>query len=578
MVLAALVVASGCRTSDDRQPPPLAERELDVLARIVGETVAGRKVQQPDPLPARLASDPGPVYVALRSDGERVGSDWGFGDSAFDAAVEAASAAFSDVRQPGPAIDGAELCLSRDFRPVSIDGHRLLTNVHRGVLGLMLEHDGSIARYSPTHMLANNWEFSDVIDRFLGSRGITDRASADIEAQVFSCDQVLVDLEDRPRGFGMERGNALVPLSAVSEDGVDRFGRLLGEWLTNQVSRDGRMTYKYWPSATEQSTANNTVRQWMATVALERFAAARGKDADLYELAAKNIRYNLENLYHEEDGFGLVAEEDGEVKLGAVAIAALAIVEHPQRSTWAREERALLETIDHLWQKDGSFRTFFRPISRNDNQNFYPGEALLLWATLYRENRDEKLLDRFMRSFRFYRDWHLKEANRNPAFVPWHTMADTDVWRVTRDGELRDFVLEMNDWLLEVQQWDDVVYPDLQGRFYDPDRPFGPPHASSTGVYLDGLIDAYTLAKAIGDDERTDRYRLAIRRGLRSVMQLQFADDVDMYYVTGDERDRVLGGLRTNPYDNEIRVDNVQHNLMAVLKIQERFDADDYTR
>ena len=50
-------------------------------------------------------------------------------------------------------------------------------------------------------------------------------------------------------------------------------------------------------------------------------------------------------------------------------------------------------------------------------------------------------------------------------------------------------------------------------------------------------------------------------------MQLQFADDIDMFYVS--KRDRVFGGLRTTVYDNQIRCDNVQHTLMATLKILE---------
>jgi hypothetical protein len=319
------------------------------------------------------------------------------------------------------------------------------------------------------------------------------------------------------------------------------------------------------------------IRQWMATVALTRFNDHRGGDPAIYDLAARNIRYNLDHFYREEDGFGLIVEDDGEVKLGAVALAALAIVEHPQRAEFADEEAALRRTVDVLWQDDGSFRTFYRPPDRNDNQNFYPGEALVLWSALYKESRDPALLERIMASFRYYRTWHLDERNRNPAFVPWHTQVYYQVWRITTDAELRDFIFEMNDWLLGMQQWDGVAYPDLQGRFYDPARPqFGVPHASSTGVYLEGLIDAYRLAVAVGDAGRAEQYRLAIHRGLRSAMQLQFVDAVDLYYV--QEPDRVLGGIRTNPYDNEIRVDNVQHNLMGVLNVLATFSADDYVR
>ena len=252
------------------------------------------------------------------------------------------------------------------------------------------------------------------------------------------------------------------------------------------------------------------------------------------------------------------------------------MVEHPERQSFARYEQAILKTIDALWHDDGSFTTFYKSpsvVRKHSNANFYPGEALLLWATLYQESRDPVLLERFMKTFRFYRQWHVD--NRNPAFIPWHTQAYYKVWKTTQNEELRDFVFLMNDWLLGVQQWKSAErFPDTQGRFYDPKRPFGPPHASSTGVYLEGLIDAHQMAKAVGDSGRQEKYRRSIIRGLRSVMQLTFLDDVDLYYV--HQKDKVLGGVRETVYDNEIRVDNIQHNLMAILKILRDFESDDY--
>jgi hypothetical protein len=223
-----------------------------------------------------------------------------------------------------------------------------------------------------------------------------------------------------------------------------------------------------------------------------------------------------------------------------------------------------------MQQPDGSFKTFYGS-DQNDNQNFYPGEALLLWSTVYAQDRTPELLDRIMRAFKYYRTWH--RDNKNPAFIPWHTQAYFRTWQVTKDKELADFIFEMNDWLLSMQQWDGVEYPDMQGRFHDPDRPeYGPPHASSTGVYLEGLIDAYRLAIALDDKARQKSYKQAILRGLRSMMQQQFVDEVDMFYVS--RRGPVEGGIRTNVYDNAIRVDNVQHPLMGIMRIMDQFDSE----
>lgn len=241
--------------------------------------------------------------------------------------------------------------------------------------------------------------------------------------------------------------------------------------------------------------------------------------------------------------------------------------------TFNSYERVLSGTIDYLWQKDGSFRTFLVPQERNDNQNFYPGEALLYLAHKYRKLGEESIALRAWNSARYYKEWHLK--NRNPAFVPWHTMAYSALLERRFDRELAEWVFEMNDWLLSMQQTAPLLYPDIDGRFYDPKRPkFGVPHASSTGVYLEGLLAAYRLAKATGDHGRSENYRKAIVRGVRSLMQLEFRDDIDTFYIS--KKERVLGGLRTTVYNNEIRVDNIQHGLMAILQILTEFSEDDF--
>ena len=67
---------------------------------------------------------------------------------------------------------------------------------------------------------------------------------------------------------------------------------------------------------------------------------------------------------------------------------------------------------------------------------------------------------------------------------------------------------------------------------------------------------------------------MSLIRAIRSMMQLQFVDDVDLFYVA--DPTLVVGGLRTAEYDNEIRCDNVQHPLMGIIKIIRMFEADDY--
>jgi hypothetical protein len=299
----------------------------------------------------------------------------------------------------------------------------------------------------------------------------------------------------------------------------------------------------------------------MATIAL--FEAARYySDPAALELAERNLRYNINRYYVDEGDIATIVEGKS-VKLGAVALAALAIRMSTQREGYAVHERKLVELTEAMWQGDGSFRTFLRPAGRDqDCQNFYPGETLLLWADRWVADREPCLWAKIDRSFSYYSDWHRKFPN--PAFVPWHTKAYFKLWKATGDERLRDFIFEMNDWLLPFQQWDQVAsHPDLQGRFYDPHKPYGPPHASSTGVYLEGLADAMHLARQVGDMRRVEKYELAIRRGIRNLLQLQFFSGLE--FARYSESARLRLGIRTNEYCSVVRVDNVQHSLMALL-------------
>lgn len=557
----------------------LSDAEIDRVAAVAVSAVKGDAPSDFEPADVRSDAGFGPVSIVLRDDGLSVGESWSEGETLLEAVWHATQAALDDMAAGrGPRdVEVVEVVLSHSFQEVEVPEEfsaAVLSDVHRGVRGLEITGAGETMLITPTSMLATNRTFGQALDVALAD---LDSSLAELRisgrARQFEAEQILVLVDDPPTVYRMERGNKCVPIEAVTRDAVVTLAEGMSDWMVGAVHDDGRMTYKYWPSRGEESAENNMIRQWMATTALGRVAGWRDSD-ELWQLTRKNVAYNLEQFFEEENGLGLIVEDGSKVKLGAVALAGRALVEHRDREEYAEFESALSRMVDHLWREDGSFKTWYLPESASGQENFYPGEALYFWSALYADSRDPQLLEKIMRSFRYYRAWHLDPANRNPAFVPWHTQAYYELWRETGDRELAAFVFEMNDWLLGVQEWDDALYRDTKGRFYDPDRPFGPPHASSTGVYLEGLVDAYKLASELEETERAEAYRMAIVRGLRSVMQLQFADEVDMFYIS--QKDRVRGGIRTEVYHNEIRVDNVQHNLMAALKILDVFSEEDF--
>ena len=433
-------------------------------------------------------------------------------------------------------------------------------NIHRGLRAMEIVHRYDSELVPPSRSLRENRSFARSLDLFREKHGLSEEGFWRT-GEVASYEVAAWRLSWRPEVSltRLFRADRVVQPAGITPETIEAFAASLAGWLIRNCAEDGNIPYKYWPSRGQEASEDNALRRMMATVWLNRWAQRSG-DPAARAAADRNLRRNLRVYYQERDGRGYIVH-DGKAKLGAAAFGAMVLRESPLRDELAEILRRIDAGIDGLWQEDGSFRTFAWP-DRNDVQNFYPGEALLYWGLRHRSTGEPQLLERALKSLAWYKDWHLK--NRNPAFVPWHTQAALLFYEATGEAWLRDWVFTMNDWLLPMQQLS-VAEPDIHGRFYDPAHPdYGPPHASSTGVYLEGLADAFKLAEAEGDGARATRYARAIWCGLRNLRQLQYRDagSMALYANPGP----LAGALRTEVYDNTLRVDNVQHALGAAMK------------
>jgi hypothetical protein len=450
-------------------------------------------------------------------------------------------------------------------RPVTRESFsQRLSNIHRGLRAMEIVHRYDTELVPPSRTLRENRSFARSLDLFREKRGLSEEGFWR-SGEVASYEVAAWRLSWRPQVSltRLFRADRLVQPAEITPESIEAFAAGLAGWLIRTCAEDGTIPYKYWPSRAEEGNDDNALRRMMATVWLNRWAQRSG-DPAARVAADRNLRRNLRAYYQERDGRGYIVH-DGKAKLGAAAFGATVLRESPLRGELAEILRRIDAGIDGLWQEDGSFRTFAWP-DRNDVQNFYPGEALLYWGLRHRETGEPQILERAMKSLAWYKDWHLK--NRNPAFVPWHTQAAALFYEATGEAWLRDWVFTMNDWLLPMQQTA-VAEPDVHGRFYDATHPdYGPPHASSTGVYLEGLSEAFKLAEAAGDSDRAGRYAQALWRGLRNLRQLQFRDAGAMALYANHRP--LAGAIRTEVYDNTLRVDNVQHALGAAMKLLEQ--------
>ncbi len=498
------------------------------------------------------------IWYCIRRDGRAVRGNW------------IADVSLTDLprRVGARAGDVVEVCVADNFRPVPRERFRRVFRENvRGLIGMEASMGETVVRFAPTHLLATNRRFERALEKFYERHRISPADfTANGRLRAFDARQYLLsEVDGDVRTTELFRGSTLIPATPSAEE--DRAAELadgIGQWMVRNLSAEGGLPYRYWPSRGREAPGDNAIRRFLACVALARLSRLRG-NPELAAAARRNLRFNLAR-YFRPIGQGLGAIVEGsEAKLGAAALAALAIVESPARSEFLPELNMLAAGVASLADEERGFRTFFFPLERDgDNWNFYSGEALLFWAEAMRRGLGcAPSPERCAAAFERCRARHLRKPN--PAFVPWHAQACSSLFAQTGNRAFADFVLEISDWLLSMQQWDGVA-PDLQGRFYDPKRPeFGPPHASSTGVYLEGLADAAALARATGHARRAGAYERATHRGLRSLRQLQFRGPCDVYYIS--RKDRVMGALRTEVYDNSVRVDSAAHALAAAVKI-----------
>ena len=280
-----------------------------------------------------------------------------------------------------------EVCVADDFRPVKARRFsRVFFPRARGRVGMEIAFRGEVVRIAPTRMLAANLGFERALENFLDERGVD---PADFTAKgglrVFSARQYLLAPGRESEPVELYRGAPLVdPAPSGGEGRAANLAGGIGRWMAHNLSAYGALPYKYWPSRGTESPADNAIRRFLASSALARLGELRGS-AEFREAARRNLRFNLKRYFQDiGGGRGAIVESTG-AKLGAAAVAGLAILKNQASEEFSEELVMLAAGVDSLADDELGFRTFFFPPERDgENWNFYSGEALLFWAEAVR--------------------------------------------------------------------------------------------------------------------------------------------------------------------------------------------------
>ena len=211
-------------------------------------------------------------------------------------------------------------------------------------------------------MLAANLGFKRALEKFLAQQAVSlGEFHAEGRLRTFSARQFLLPGGAEHEAIELVRGSTPVdPTPSLEPDRAADLADGIGRWMVANLSADGAMPYKYWPSRGEESPADNAIRRFLASVALARLGELRAS-ATIREAARRNLRFNLKRYFRDIGaGRGAIVERTG-AKLGAAALAGLAILESSAPEEFLEELSMLASGIDSLAHEELGFRTFLLP-------------------------------------------------------------------------------------------------------------------------------------------------------------------------------------------------------------------------
>ncbi|MBN2712306.1 MAG: AMMECR1 domain-containing protein, partial [Planctomycetes bacterium] len=435
------------------------------------------------------------------------------------------------------------------------DRKSIQSGIEPGIHAVGVSKDGKGALFLESIPVKKGYNVWQTLRQLCIQAGLPEKAYQEPGATIYRY-QSESFMATRTNVIPLIRGSMLVDGSAVNQKQLaDSLESAYGYFGTHLLDQGGLFDYEYDASRDKLSDKNNHIRQ-MAALWIAAKAANFLKRDDLNSKIKDSVDHYTLQIKKSEDGLSYIGIDENP-KIAYNAFIILALSELANNDAASLTQSILAQSLLDMQQPDGSFKTMFLEGGEN-GIDYYPGEAMLALITLYdrSKNKRREYVEALQKALPYYRQYW--QGNKNTAFVPWQTQAYYLLHKVTGDKELADFIFEMNDWLVDNHQLLAPKYPDELGGF-----PKKIPFGCRTSAYLEGLIDAQDLARKVGDTTRMEKYRKAILLGLRFIMQTQF-DSNNTYYVPKPWK--ALGGFKKSLFENDIRIDYVQHAANAIMK------------
>jgi AMMECR1 domain-containing protein len=337
--------------------------------------------------------------------------------------------------------------------------------------------------------------------------------------------------------------------------------------LAQLQGEDGSYCYLYNPfTDTGDNAVFNMVRMAGCAYAMSATAASGICEEEWCAFSASRaIDFLLRHSQKGPNGGTYISDlktpQDG--KLGSAALLVRALQYGSFVQGRLEERKLLIKGVLALQTEHGLFAGVIqKPDDLQTGQDYFPGECLSALALEPEPALQDECRNAVRRAFMPYA--RRFRSRPTSAFVLWQIETWVASWRrmVNQDDQIAceyaEFVFELADWILQFQHKDpSLVDRDYLGGYYPPCPP-----SSSSAVYTEAVIYAYTLASWLRLSSRVERYRSAARAGLRFIMKLQVPAELKGVFPRPE---LVLGGVTAGLSSFLMRCDYDQHFITAGL-------------
>jgi orotate phosphoribosyltransferase len=536
------------------RPEPLPWHEDPAVGGRVAarahDVVAARVFNRPEttsPLPdGLLPDDLEALWISIFSDGDLLGS-WGSAVEKLDrdlsrlaratlGAVRARSASASR-----PARLAVSISLLHDRTELGTCPPReVVRHLRPGQHALMIRQGRRDALLLPFVALTRDLDRSRLVRETMRTARIVRPPH---RWGLFECTAWLAD-DEGVRRFGEECPEGRRSPAATSlDDTLRRLAALHANYLVRHQRDDGSLFLRYEPFRNRLYYGADAPRRAHAAWVLARAHRHLG-GAALEKATARIIAHCLK-------------AECRRGQLPSAAESALLLLALCELPPGDPRRARVTDLSAPLWagiDRHGRIAAHLRPAEGADAlQDEVPGQVLLALGTARQAGLAPEQPAALAQACRYYR--HLIRYKRDVRPVSWLMQAFGAWWRVRPEPQFAELVFEVGDAILEFQQ-------ETTGGFITDQQPDSPGH--TTAAYLEGVGAGTTLAAALGDHERHQRYLAAYTRGVRFLERLVIhPHDAALF----SEPELAVGGVRRSLHRSEVRIEYVLHALCAVLEL-----------